>query len=256
VKTNPATTTESENLMSTDDVAAPNRAASLLNFSESPFVDDDSWAEPPRAADRRLQIAAVLLGLGVVAVTFFTIGANVGKNRAASPVAGLGAFGGRGAGGFGGLGGGIGGAAGGRARAFLPTVGKVTKVDGKTITMTTSEGTSVVVNLAEDTSIGRRTTKKANDIAVGDEISVRGTTGDDGVLAATAATVGDVEPSVLPVGAAGGPGGVGLPALPSDASPGVGLGSGTASAVTTPDLAAEPSTPTTTPTLGGLLPTG
>jgi hypothetical protein len=40
----------------------------LLNFSDSPFVDDDSWAEPPRAADRRLRIAAIVLGLGVVAI--------------------------------------------------------------------------------------------------------------------------------------------------------------------------------------------
>jgi hypothetical protein len=215
---------------------------SLLNFSDSPFVDDDSWAEPPRAADRRLQIAAVLLGLGVVAIGFFTLGARIGKSRAATPTVGPGAFGGRGAGGFGGA---AGAGFGGRSRALLPTIGKVTKVDGNIITMTSADGTTVVVNLADDTSIGRRKTQDAKNIAVGDDISVRGATADDGSITATAATVGDVEPSVLPaaglgVGIAGGV------VSPSSVT--------SASGVAPSNIASEAVPSTTVPTLGGLLP--
>jgi Domain of unknown function (DUF5666) len=237
--------------MGTNDSSAANTEA-LLNFSDSPFVDDDSWAEPPRAADRRLQIAAVALGLGVVALTFFTIGAKVGKGRAATPAVGLGAgFGGRGAGGIGGIGGA--GAGAGRARSLLPTIGKVTKIDESTITMIGSDGTTVIVNLAEDTSIGRRKTQRPKDISVGDEISVRGATGDDGAITATALTVGDVEPSIIPGGAgavgAGGFGGAG--AQPNIVTPGATELTPSASA---PPSATELVPPSTTPTLGGLLP--
>ncbi len=254
--------------MGTDDSTMPGTSAAMLNFSDSPFVDDDSWAEPPRAADRRLQIAAVALGLGVVALTFFTLGARVGKSRAAAtPVAGgLGGLGGRGAGGFGG---GAPGGFGGRSRALLPTVGKVTKVDGNTITMLSADGSTVTVNLADDTSIGRRKTQSAKNIAVGDEISVRGATGDDGSITATAATVGDVEPSAIPTGAGtsgGGFGngtGVGAGAQNPGVSEGGGGATGAVVAVDAPPgaatvagspLTADQGSPTTAPSLGGLLP--
>ena len=251
--------------------------ASLLNFSDSPFVDDDSWAEPPRAADRRLQIAAVLLGLGVVAMGFFTLGARMGKSRAATPAVGAGVFGGRGAGGFAGAGGG--GGFGGRSRALLPTVGKVTKVDGNTITMTSSDGTIVLFTLADDTSIGRRKKQGAKNIAVGDEISVRGATAADGSITATVATVGDVEPSLNPTAGTSGIGGLGaggfgtsdgvggsfgvpaqgdlgVPAskaavpVQGDAGASVVTGSGSSAGAVSND----PLSATTVPTLGGLLP--
>jgi Domain of unknown function (DUF5666) len=260
------------NARETDSDAATSSSNSLLNFSDSPFVDDDSWAEPPRAADRRLQIAAVMLGLGVMAIGFFTLGANMGKNSAATPTAGPGALGGRGAGfggtGLGGAGGAGGGGFGGRTRALLPTIGKVTNIDGNTITMTSADGTTVVVTLAEDTSIGRRKKQGAKNIAVGDDISVRGATAEDGSITATAATVGDVEPSAVPAagaigaGGTGGAGGVGRgadgSAVADPAQSGVGgvtpsvavAGSGLGISVA-PN---EPSPATTVPSLGGLLP--
>jgi hypothetical protein len=217
----------------------------LLNFSDSPFVDDDSWAEPPRAADRRLRIAAIVLGLGVVAIAFFILGARIAKSRVVTPVAG--AFGGRAAGGFGGAGLGFG----GRSRAAQPTIGKVTKVDGNTVTMTNTDGTTVIVNLAEDTSIGRRKTQPAKNIKIGDEISVRGVTGDDGAIAATAATVGDIEPSANPAGALGLGSGVGNGVLGGSAalSSQVLAGQGGSEPAASGSVSA-----TTVPSLGGLLP--
>jgi Domain of unknown function (DUF5666) len=260
------------NALGTNGDAATSSSNSLFNFSDSPFVDDDSWAEPPRAADRRLQIAAVMLGLGVMAIGFFTLGAKMGKNSAATPTAGPGALGGRGAGfggaGFGGAGAG-GGGFGGRARALLPTIGKVTNIDGSTITMTSTDGTTVVVTLAEDTSIGRRKKQGVKNIAVGDDISVRGATAEDGSITATAATVGDVEPSAVPAagaigaggargaGGAGGVSGADGSAVADPAQSGVGgvtpaavAGSGLEISVA-PN---EPLPPTSVPSLGGLLP--
>jgi hypothetical protein len=238
-------------------VAKPVVNQSILSFSDSPFLDDDSWAQAPRAADRRLQIAAVVLAFGVVALTFFAFGARIGKSRAAASATPPGAFGARGAGGFGGIGGASGGF-GGRARSFLPTTGKVTKIDGNTITLSTADGAVVMVNLADDTSIGRRKIQRAKDISVGDEISVRGVTGDDGSISATAATLGDLEPSLVPSGASaaasGGIGGLGGGAV-SPIQPGDGLTSLTRTAgsvVATPTN--DTLSSTTLPSLGGLLP--
>jgi hypothetical protein len=238
-----------------DSVAKPMANQSILSFSDSPFLDDDSWAQAPRAADRRLQIAAIALGLGVVALTFFAIGARIGKSRATATAPG--AFGARGAGGFGGIGATPGGF-GGRARSFLPTTGKVTKIDGNTITLTTTEGATVLVNLADDTSIGRRKIQPAKDITVGDEISVRGVTGDDGTISATAATLGDLEPSLIPSGAntsaAGGTGGL-IGGAVSSIQPTDGLTNvGGTAALGSAAAINDPLSTTTLPSLGGLLP--
>jgi hypothetical protein len=240
-----------------DSDVARSASQSILSFSDSPFLDDDSWAQAPRAADRRLQIAVVVLGLGVVALTFFAIGARIGKSRAADSTNPSGVFGARGAGGFGGIGG-VPGGFGGRARSFLPTTGKVTKIDGSTITLTSTDGAIVVVNLADDTSIGRRKNQRAKDITVGDEISVRGETGDDGSISATAATVGDLEPSLIPSTAnspaAGGVSGLGGAAA-SPVEPGNGPTNSTGTAVLGSAAPANDTLSTTTlPSLGGLLP--
>ena len=179
-----------------DDVTGSIPNSSLLSFSDSPFLDDDSWAEPPRAADRRLKIAAAALGLSVLALTFFTLGAKLGKSR----------------------------------------------------------GTTVVVLLAGDTSVGRRKKQTAKNIAVGDEISVRGVTGDDGSIAATAATVGDIEIAAVPTGIASGAGQLGVdPLTPAQAD--VGSAVATSSVAVAGATAAGGLLPSTTlPTLGGLLP--
>jgi hypothetical protein len=154
------------------------------------------------------------------------------------------------------------GGAGGRGRSLLPIVGKVTKVDGKTISMTASDGSTLVVSLADDPSLGRRKKAKLNDIAVGDAIAVRGSTGDDGVLVATAATVGDVEPAAIPGGVLGGVTAGGDPRAGTPIDQAV---AGSAAALADsrsnpsaipPATASESSIPTTTPGLGGLLPSG
>jgi hypothetical protein len=69
-------------------------------------VDDDSWATPRPAADRRLKIIASGFAIALVALGGFTLGAKVGKDRATTtaPAGGLGL--GLGRGGLGGLGGG------------------------------------------------------------------------------------------------------------------------------------------------------
>lgn len=229
------TETTTETSMRAEDssgVLVPTDSPSLkvargIDFHSDPFVDDDSWAQPPRAADRRLKFAAVALGLALVSIGGFAAGAKVQKSRASTTGAGAGGaagFGGRGAGGAGFPAGAFPGGGtfgGGRNR---PTTGTVSKVDGNVITLTKADGTEVTVTLSSDASIGRRTTEAATAIVAGERISVTGATAEDGSIAATGATVGDLEVTV---------------------APGTGTGSGTDNSAATPTTPAD---------LGGLLP--
>lgn len=117
--------------------------------------------------------------------------------------------------------------------------GTVTKVNGNSITMVSADDSTIMVSLGDETSIGRRKTQAAKSIVVGDQISVRGVTGDDGSIAVTAATLGDVEPSAIPaglIGGATGTGGFGAPSAGAAGGKAAGGAGGTPGAPGTPGV--------------------
>jgi hypothetical protein len=77
----------------------------------------------------------------------------------------------------GGPGGGFGGGQGGPGGAGGPvnlTIGTITKVDGNTVTIKTSEGKTVKATIGADTNVNVTKTGSVKDLATGDEIVVNG----------------------------------------------------------------------------------
>ncbi len=165
---------------------------------------EDILAEPPDARDVSAELAApprrklpwltLLLAAGVVATGAFAGGALVEKHHLqGSPTAGRGfsfptAGGGR-AGGFGGFGSGAGGATGGSGGSGV-TVGTVKLVDGDTIYLTDAQGDTVKVTTGGSTKVTESKTGKVSDLKPGQSVTVLGTKGSDGDVAATTVTQG------------------------------------------------------------------
>ncbi len=200
----------------TDDNIAPNND---LDQSRIDDQDDAEWAAPRPAADRRLKVVAVLLGLTLLSLGMFSFGARIGKSRASVSPAGFGGRGGFGAGGFGGggFGGGSGRTAGttdplaallspdpganvaapnsGTAPANPTMRGTISAITGSTFTITKADGTSIIVNLQPSTAIGKRTSAATSSLKQGDLIEVTGLAGTDGRLLADSVTIGDLAPA-------------------------------------------------------------
>ena len=206
---------------------------SALGYSPDEFVDDDSWAKPRPRGNRRLVGTAATMGVLLVGLGTFTLGAKLGKDSTKTSTGGsarnafAAAFGG--AGGFGGFGGAPGGGFGGRSgtgtgaggaatgtaqadalagllagtgtasgasasTASTPAVqGTVTKVEATSITVTKADGTTVVITIDNRAEIARRAKAALTDVKIGDNVAAIGTTDSAGNVAAAQVTVGDLE---------------------------------------------------------------
>ncbi|WP_327289814.1 hypothetical protein [Streptomyces sp. NBC_01198] len=193
---------------------------------------EDILAEPPDARDISAELAApprrklpwltLLLSAGVVAAAAFAGGALVEKHHlhgtaSGSPFAGVtgarggaGAGAGTGAGRFGGAGATAGAGTGAGGAAAGLTFGTVKLVDGSTIYVTDAQGDIVKVTTAGSTKVTESKDGKVSDLKPGQTVTVRGSKGASGDIAATTVTEG----ATLPSGAGGfagfGAGGAGL----------------------------------------------
>ncbi len=130
-------------------------------------------------------VAALIVG-GVAGVL-------IGQNTAAASNASSarGGFG-TGQGGFGG-GAGTGngtGAAGGARGGF--TAGTITSIDGSTITLKLTDGSTVKVSTSGSTTVTKSSTAKVSDLATGETITVTGQTDSSGGVTATRIAEGNV----------------------------------------------------------------
>lgn len=87
------------------------------------------------------------------------------------------------------------------------TSGKITKITGTTIVITTSDGTSVTINAAADTPVIKSTQGAIADLKVGETITATGPAGADG----------SIQPFAITQGAGLSRGGFGGGALPTGA---------------------------------------
>lgn len=100
------------------------------------------------------------------------------------------------------------GAAGGRNMSFGPpsnftsdaTRGEISLVDGNHVYVTTSSGNIVKVNVATDTTITLSKTGSANDLIIGEQVTVRGKEASNGTVQATSITQGAQVPGLQPIG--------------------------------------------------------
>jgi hypothetical protein len=157
------------------------------------FIDDDSWAQPRKTATRGWKTLAVILGLCTVALTVFGVGVRFGKARVGATstdlFSGRGGFPGAGAGGgrptsdqlsqiFGQPSQGVAAVTAGESGSGAPKPalearqGKITAVDGSSVTIERSDGTSVLITLTPDTPIGRRSSVDAKALVVGTFVEV------------------------------------------------------------------------------------
>jgi Domain of unknown function (DUF5666) len=118
----------------------------------------------------------------------FTAGGGAGRY-------GGGAAGRGGAGAYGQTGGGFGqgaqgaqGAQGGAAAASSGTTGTVKLVDGSTIYVQTADGNVVTVNTSGKTTVSAASKSTIKSIKAGQKVTVQGTAGSDGTVAATSVT--------------------------------------------------------------------
>lgn len=151
--------------------------------------ESDAWREelarPGRG--RRVTPLTALLAAAVLAAVAFAGGVLVEKGRGdsgngAAGAAARAAFGGGfgGAGAFGNAGAGGGGA----------TVGEVKTIDGDTLFVTGSDGTTVKVVTAPTTRVSSVKTETLSSLRPGDTVSVLGTAGEDGAVTAARITIG------------------------------------------------------------------
>lgn len=209
--------------------------------ASDPFLDDPandhSWAKPKKKTNNRLKYAVAALTIALFGIGTFIAGARLSDNSGSTAgpgnrAGGLGGLGGVSGvpGGLGGAGGG-GGGGGGRgnrasassgataagsaalsdlingagATAVAPAVeGRVASIDSRSITVTRTDGTSVVITLDAGSTLARRTELTILDIKPGDRIAAVGTADTVGNVAATAVTVGDL-PQTISEGASGDP---------------------------------------------------
>ena len=194
--------------------------------------NDDSWAKPKKRTNRRLTYFTGLLALTLFGLGTFVAGAKMSKSsatstgsnaRRAGAFSGLGGTTGGFPGGFGGAGGFPGGAGGrtgsgttgsasgataagsaalndllnGTSSASTASTGpaiqgRVTAVDGTSVTVTKADGTTGVITLDGKATFARRTNTTVGDIKIGDALAAEGTTDTAGNVAASAVTVGDL----------------------------------------------------------------
>jgi hypothetical protein len=148
-------------------------------------IDDESWLSTSQAKGMRVRVPLAALTLGLVLAIGLWGGAELqaSQNSTAPAAAALPAGGaGRGGGGAGNAGGGGAGAGGGLS-------GTVASVQGSTIQLTTSNGSTVTITLLPSTSITRTAAAAPTDITGGETITVRGQTGADGTTTAQSVAI-------------------------------------------------------------------
>lgn len=157
--------------------------------------DDDSWEED--GPNRAVRVRKALL-IGLVLAVVFLGGVQAQKHWGHS---GSSAASGLPSGipsdianqlGSGGLPGGASGGGGPSSSGTSDTpavIGKVTKVDGKTVTVTDVSGTEHTVEMDASTSLTRSKKIASTDIDAGESVVVVGTTDRDGRIAATSMTL-------------------------------------------------------------------
>jgi len=172
---------------------------SSVDLGEDPF-DDDLTNQLKARTPLKLTSRTTLALSGVVLVVAGFIGGvfvqkNFGtttpaaNNRAGAFANGFGGTGGAGGAGTGG--GGNGGAAagtGGAAAGRNATTGTVKFIDGTTIYLTGSDGSTITVKTSSTTAVRVQQTGSAKDIPVGATVVVQGTADADGIITATQVT--------------------------------------------------------------------
>jgi len=172
---------------------------SSVDLGEDPF-DDDLTNQLKARTPLKLTSRTTLALSGVVLVVAGFIGGvfvqkNFGtttpaaNNRAGAFANGFGGTGGAGGAGTGG--GGNGGAAagtGGAAAGRNATTGTVKFIDGTTIYLTGSDGSTITVKTSSTTAVRVQQTGSAKDIPVGSTVAVQGTADADGIITATQVT--------------------------------------------------------------------
>jgi Domain of unknown function (DUF5666) len=154
-------------------------------LSTSPFEDDlaERLAAAPRR--RRMPVATVVLGAGVLLVAGFAAGVRADRQWGASSresAPSLGQFAARGGGqGFQGLG--------QRAADANATTGTVRLVDGDTVYVQTTSGiVRVRTNASTKVTVAKKATAK--DLRTGSRVVVHGTPAQDGTVTATSVDPG------------------------------------------------------------------
>lgn len=178
---------------------------------EQPYEQDDGWFEegdelPPRPRRRIFgagcnPVALALLGVLLIACGFIG-GVLVEKHESSSGTSGAATSGltsrlaalpsasaGTAAGSTVSAGGGFGGFAGVGASHGRPTAGTVAYLAGKSLYVTDGEGNTVKVTTSDATSVSRTVTGRVSSIHPGETVTVAGTTGSDGSIAAESISV-------------------------------------------------------------------
>lgn len=65
------------------------------------------------------------------------------------------------------------------------SIGEITGVDGKSITIKTNDGSSRIILLSDKTTVSKATTAALTDLKVGDKVMVFGTPNNDGSISGT-----------------------------------------------------------------------
>jgi hypothetical protein len=176
----------------TDIATQPNPTAELGGQDDHDALDDESWLDTatPKGIHVRAPLAALTLGIALAIGVWG--GAKVEASQSSPSAATSTAAAGRAAAGVAGGAGGAPGAsgaggAGGVARGGV--TGTIASVQGTTIQLTTSTGSTVTVNLLPSTTIARTATATPSDLSAGETITVRGQTGTDGSTTAQAVTI-------------------------------------------------------------------
>ncbi|HEY0260865.1 MAG TPA: DUF5666 domain-containing protein [Lacisediminihabitans sp.] len=151
----------------------------------APAAQTPETTEPTKKRGARRWITPVLGLVAAIAIGLFG-GILIGHNGSSTSQTAAGrGFSGGAEGGFpGGAEGGGTGAGGGL------TAGTVQSVDGDTITLKLTDGSTVKVTTTSDTAVTKTEDGTVSDLAKGDTVAVRGTTGSDGTVAATTVTEG------------------------------------------------------------------
>jgi hypothetical protein len=163
-----------------------------VDLGEDPFDDDLTGQLKARTPLKLTSRTTLALSGVVLVVAGFIGGVLVQKNfgTTTTPAASnrAGAFA-NGVGGTGGGGGGTGtGGTGGGAAGRNATTGTVKFVDGTTIYLTGSDGSTITVKTSSTTAVRVQQTGTAKDIPVGATVVVQGTADADGIITATQVT--------------------------------------------------------------------
>ncbi len=167
-------------------------AFSLPGLPELP--DDQSWAAPVDPVSRSWKRLVAVLGVGLIGMAAFSMGARLKQdsNTTAGAGATAGGLGRAARGQFGGAGGFN--ATGANATAapttFAPIVGKVAEVDADILTVTDAQGEAHIFAITDETIFARTRTVKAGDLTVDQPVSVEPADADGLVARQITATAG------------------------------------------------------------------